>query len=356
MTSLRKRSVGDEYKPCQHLLNYKARHGVRGFHILQKCLRIRPPGRVSIKRDEKEVQRCASCGRARGRLYACLLCATIGCWVPPDMMHARSHALSRPGHDLVVDVDRAELFCCICNDQVYDPDFDRAVICAQSAALYSAGSIVKEEGVNGFTGVSLRTDREKCLIDMDQYMLDGSKKSEKRRKTRRVEYRPWVPSPEEQVVLRHRSTPLVEDGSLPSGLRGLNNLGSTCFMNSVLQALLHTPPLRNYFLSDRHNRTLCQHRASHICLGCEMDAVFSAAFSGDRTPYSPAQFLYSWWRHASNLAGYEQQDAHEFFISTVNGIHANSGTTSPRAKHSQSSRRYGLSLHHPSSFLWLVAI
>jgi hypothetical protein len=46
----------------------------------------------------------------------------------------------------------------------------------------------------------------------------------------------------------------------------------------------------------------------------------------------------SWWRHAANLAGYEQQDAHEFFISTVDGIHANSGTTSPRARHSQGGR------------------
>jgi ubiquitin carboxyl-terminal hydrolase 22/27/51 len=63
-------------------------------------------------------------------------------------------------------------------------------------------------------------------------------------------------------------------------------------MNSVLQALLHTPPLRNYFLSDRHNRYVCQKNAQRLCLACDMDAMFSAAFSGDRTPYSPAQFLY----------------------------------------------------------------
>ncbi|KAK8655006.1 hypothetical protein V6N13_107598 [Hibiscus sabdariffa] len=52
-----------------------------------------------------------------------------------------------------------------------------------------------------------------------------------------------------------------------------------------------------------------------------MDAIFSAVFSGDRTPYSPAKFLYSWWQHAANLASYEQQDAHEFFISMLDGIH-----------------------------------
>ena len=32
-------------------------------------------------------------------------------------------------------------------------------------------------------------------------------------------------------------------------------------------------------------------------------------------------FCYSWWQHAANLASYEQQDAHDFFISMLNGIH-----------------------------------
>jgi ubiquitin carboxyl-terminal hydrolase 22/27/51 len=72
--------------------------------------------------------------------------------------------------------------------------------------------------------------------------------------------------------------------------------------------LLHTPPLRNYFLSDRHNRYFCQKKSgasndatkrvvaknadARICLACDMDAMFSAVFSGDRTTYSPARFLY----------------------------------------------------------------
>lgn len=31
--------------------------------------------------------------------------------------------------------------------------------------------------------------------------------------------------------------------------------------------------------------------------------------------------FFSWWQHAGNLASYEQQDAHEFFISMLDGIH-----------------------------------
>lgn len=45
-------------------------------------------------------------------------------------------------------------------------------------------------------------------------------------------------------------------------------------------------------------------------------------YSGSRAPFSPSEFLYHWWRHADSLAGYQQQDAHEFYLSLLEGMSA----------------------------------
>lgn len=179
-------------------------------------------------------------------------------------------------------------------DQVYDPDFDEAVV-----SKHLVGTRVNKDAAVVGVGVGVRSNKKRRLSADSQQLIIGSK----------------------QFLVDRR-----EKWSFPLGLRGLNNLGSTCFMNAVLQALVHAPPLRNFWLSGQHNRDLCERRSMGLlCLPCDLDLIFSAMFSGDRTPYSPAHLLYSWWQHSTNLATYEQQDSHEFFISLLDCIHENEG-------------------------------
>ncbi|UYV60530.1 USP22 [Cordylochernes scorpioides] len=103
------------------------------------------------------------------------------------------------------------------------------------------------------------------------------------------------------------------------GLRGLINLGNTCFMNCIVQVLTHTPLLRDFFLADRH---VCQFQGEPaMCLVCEMARLFQEFYSGKSTPHIPFRLLHLVWTHARHLAGYEQQDAHEFFIATLDVLH-----------------------------------
>ena len=100
----------------------------------------------------------------------------------------------------------------------------------------------------------------------------------------------------------------------------MRNLGSTCFMSVILQSFIHNPPLRAYFLSDKHNPNRCPNERS-TCLACQMDNLFSHLYSGETKPFAPHEFLWSMWMSCSQLVGYAQQDAHEFFIGALNGIH-----------------------------------
>ncbi|KAG7256232.1 hypothetical protein CRUP_032373, partial [Coryphaenoides rupestris] len=130
-------------------------------------------------------------------------------------------------------------------------------------------------------------------------------------------YTTWEPTKRELELLRHNPKRRKITTNCTIGLRGLINLGNTCFMNCIVQALTHTPLLRDFFLSDRHK---CEMQ-SNSCLVCEMSQLFQEFYSGHRSPHIPFRLLHLVWTHAKHLAGYEQQDAHEFLIAALDVLH-----------------------------------
>ncbi|KAJ9549660.1 hypothetical protein OSB04_022203 [Centaurea solstitialis] len=289
--------------PCKHLSDYKLRYGIKGFNSIQKWIKSSSPysrSKTQMERSKSEIPRCGFCCGYEGRLYICLICSSMSCSLSSESNHALLHTQNQIGHEIAVDLQRSELYCFSCSDQVYDPDFDKAVMTEQVLGLGNGnldGIVGRSNGKRkrlGFEGSDFKNLKRVVVVGGGE--LDHGRR--------------------------------ISKSCFPVGLRGLNNLGNTCFMNSVLQALLHAPPFRNYFLGGRHDRDSCRKgSADRLCLSCDIDVVFSAVFSGDRAPYSPARFLYSWWRLSENLACYEQQDAHEFFMSVLDRIHEKEGKT-----------------------------
>ncbi|KAF9350699.1 hypothetical protein BGX34_001029 [Mortierella sp. NVP85] len=188
-----------------------------------------------------------------------------------------------------MEISRCGLYCSQCKDFIYDRDF---------------------EGIHN--GEIIRSSE---LISMVQE--PGQK---------RPRYARWHAGAKEATAIK-AGTKLMAC----QGLRGLRNMGSTCFMNVILQCFIHNPLLRSYFLSDQHSAKRCEFK--NECMGCEMDKLFTQQFSqfysGVKIPYGPCNFLHTMWMSSSDLAGYAQQDAHEFFISALNQIHNKSPSHKP---------------------------
>jgi len=82
---------------------------------------------------------------------------------------------------------------------------------------------------------------------------------------------------------------------------------------------------------------------SSTCIACEFRSLLGDSEKGNGTegplyPYLvPSNLLHAVWSHADYMAGYDQQDAHEFLIALLDGVgshldkhHAALGTVTPR--------------------------
>lgn len=284
------------------------------------------------------------------RVHMCLHCVSVCCKASG---HLAQH-FEASGHFLAIDVTHRQTFCARCDDYIYDPDIERVV--EQERGLAIEMSLPKD--------------------------------------STRVAYKPWAPSSTQEEALLAGVAPesVISSRATPAlGLRGLCNLGNTCFTNCIIQALSHNPLLRNYFLSGMHPRTArcirlsegpapeykegqevegkwpkmsrwfkgvvskvnsqagtydlqfddgdtLQHVApsciraldpalrpkpkENACLGCVITNIFNELYSGEATQYAPYKLIHSVWQHSKHLAGYSQQDAHEFFIALLDGLHS----------------------------------
>ncbi|KAJ3344599.1 hypothetical protein HDU91_000181, partial [Kappamyces sp. JEL0680] len=219
------------------------------------------------------------------RLHACLECVFIGCWRD----HIQSHAREKQ-HAFLMDFNNCNVWCCQCKTYIYDDVLDKILFAEQYFLDYIVSRV-----------------REPFVV--------------------RPLYPLWKPTLAEAEKIKEHSKVVR-----CTGMRGLRNLGNTCFMNSyergglmrrILQALIHNPLLKAHFLSDKHSVASCT-STSGFCMA--YDAGLTQFYSLDTTAFAPHACLHAMWISQTHMAGYSQQDAHEFFISFLDEIHKCSST------------------------------
>ncbi|KAM7447912.1 Ubiquitin carboxyl-terminal hydrolase 42 [Porites harrisoni] len=99
---------------------------------------------------------------------------------------------------------------------------------------------------------------------------------------------------------------------------GLNNMGNTCFLNSVLQVLTYTPPLVNYLASKEHSEKC---RTVGFCMLCELQKHIIRTFSHHQgEAIKPLAIIQKLKFIAKHLRFGHQEDAHEFLRYVIDGI------------------------------------
>jgi hypothetical protein len=92
---------------------------------------------------------------------------------------------------------------------------------------------------------------------------------------------------------------------------GLNNMGNTCFLNSVLQSLLYTPGLINYLDNSDLKR---KYNPRGICFLIEFNNLIDASKKSKIHSLTPKGILNNLNVISKNLKIGRQEDAHEFLL------------------------------------------
>ena len=100
---------------------------------------------------------------------------------------------------------------------------------------------------------------------------------------------------------------------------GFQNVGNTCFLNSVLQMLAYTPPFANYLLNGVHSSKCKKQNGSQFCALCSFEKIVKRAFGGKNVT-EPTEILRNIKQINKKFRIGRQEDSQEFLRDLIDAF------------------------------------
>ncbi|XP_058378961.1 ubiquitin carboxyl-terminal hydrolase 16 isoform X3 [Diceros bicornis minor] len=242
-------------------------------------------------------------------VWLCLKCGHQGCGRNSQEQHALKHYMtprSEP-HCLVLSLDNWSVWCYLCDDEVQ--------YCSSNRLGQVVDYVRKQAGIT-----TPKSAKDNGNIELENKKLEKESKNEQEREKK------------ENMAKENPST----NSTSQITVKGLSNLGNTCFFNAVMQNLSQTPVLRELLKEVKMSGTIVKIEPPDLALtepleiNLEPPGPLTLAMSQflnemqetKKGIVTPRELFSQVCKKAARFKGYQQQDSQELLRYLLDGMRA----------------------------------
>ncbi|XP_068036858.1 ubiquitin carboxyl-terminal hydrolase 16 isoform X2 [Anomalospiza imberbis] len=266
------------------------------WHVCQDC---KADSKTQEKAQEEETDEGTS-------IWLCLKCGHRGCDRNSPDQHALKHyetPRSDP-HCLVLNLDSWSVWCYLCDNEV---PYKTSTLLGQTVDF-----VRKQVGID-----SSHAEEKQQNKEVENKKVEKDSKNEQ----------------EKEVSLKEENSHSTADGEVT--VKGLSNLGNTCFFNAVMQNLSQTPVLRELLKEAKMPGTTIKIESPELCvepqlikldqpgpLTLAMHQIVTEMQETKKGVVTPKELFAQVCKKAIRFKGYQQQDSHELLRYLLDGMRA----------------------------------
>ncbi|XP_038014953.1 ubiquitin carboxyl-terminal hydrolase 16 isoform X3 [Motacilla alba alba] len=266
------------------------------WHVCQDC---KADSKTQEKAEEEETDEGTS-------IWLCLKCGHRGCDRNSPDQHALKHyetPRSDP-HCLVLNLDNWSVWCYLCDNEV---PYKTSTLLGQTVDF-----VRKQVGIDSSRAVEKQENKE-----VENKKVEKDSKNEQ----------------EKEVSLKEENSHSTANGEVT--VKGLSNLGNTCFFNAVMQNLSQTPILKELLKEAKIPGTTIKIESPELCmepqlikldqpgpLTLAMHQFVTEMQETKQGVVTPKELFAQVCKKAIRFKGYQQQDSHELLRYLLDGMRA----------------------------------